>query len=118
MKIKVSKVGGLAEGSAKTFRVVRQGRYASAFVIRYQGELYVYENKCRHIPISLDYGDAQFFDGQGRYLICQTHGAQYEPDSGLCIGGPCQGASLFPIPFEVDGDDLLVESEAVPEPLD
>ena len=26
---------------------------------------------------------------------CQTHGAIYEPDTGLCVRGPCAGASLF-----------------------
>jgi nitrite reductase/ring-hydroxylating ferredoxin subunit len=27
-------------------------------------------------------------------LVCATHGALYQPDSGLCIAGPCRGARL------------------------
>ena len=35
-----------------------------------------------------------FFDASKLYLVCATHGALYEPDSGLCVAGPCRGARL------------------------
>jgi nitrite reductase/ring-hydroxylating ferredoxin subunit len=37
-----------------------------------------------------------------------THGALYEPDSGLCLEGPCKGLSLYRLPVKVDEDEVLV----------
>ena len=38
--------------------------------------------------MAMDWIDNQFFAEQGRYLLCQTHNAYYEPVSGECIAGP------------------------------
>ncbi|MDB6027878.1 MAG: Rieske (2Fe-2S) domain protein [Verrucomicrobiales bacterium] len=91
----------VAEGKSVKFRFERKGKYVDGFVARFQGELVAFENKCRHLPLSLDYGDNQFFSRDGKHLICQTHGAIYEPISGLCVRGPCDGESLKPIKIEI-----------------
>ena len=65
------------------------------FVIRFQGDLYAYENACPHTGIALDWGNGEMFDQAGRYLICSNHGALFEPDTGLCVHGPCHGQSLI-----------------------
>ncbi len=38
--------------------------------------------------------EGQFFETSGLYLMCATHGAIYEPDTGKCVGGPCRGGRL------------------------
>lgn len=65
-----------------------------------------YENVCRHIPITLDYGDGRFFNSERSHFVCQTHGATYEPLTGKCIAGPCVGASLKPLKVEVIGGEV------------
>jgi nitrite reductase/ring-hydroxylating ferredoxin subunit len=80
-----------------------------AFVANFKGEIVAYENLCRHLPITLDYGDGEFFSNDGSLFVCQTHGAFYEPKSGLCVAGPCTGASLIPLETEqTDGHIFLV----------
>ena len=69
-----------------------------AFVIRYDGSVYAYCNSCAHIPVELDWMEGEFFDQAGLYLVCATHGATYEPDTGHCIMGPCKGERLCPVP--------------------
>ena len=32
-----------------------------------------------------------------RHLLCHAHGAIYRPSDGLCVSGPCVGASLLRI---------------------
>ncbi len=76
------------------FTVREKGVNHPAFVVRYKDTAYAYLNRCAHKGLELDWNPGQFFDRQGRYLICATHDARYEPDSGLCIAGPCVGASL------------------------
>ncbi len=76
---------------------VRGGKPAEGFVARFQGRVVAYENKCRHLPLTLDYADNRFFDNTGKQFVCQTHGAVFNPADGLCVRGPCEGASLFPL---------------------
>ena len=118
MKIKIAVESELNEGDARSFRIIREGGYVGCFLIRFQGVLRAYENRSRHLPISLDYDDARFFDKTGSHLICQTHGALYEPETGACVEGPCQGASLFPIALECRDGSVYVESEGRPESLE
>ena len=67
-----------------------------------------YLNLCKHIPVPLDGGSRRFLDSSGRFLICGTHGALYEPTDGYCFLGPCKGKSLTPIELEVEGSTLVL----------
>jgi nitrite reductase/ring-hydroxylating ferredoxin subunit len=44
--------------------------------------------------MELDWNQGEFFESSGLFLMCATHGALYEPDTGKCAGGPCRGGSL------------------------
>jgi nitrite reductase/ring-hydroxylating ferredoxin subunit len=50
--------------------------------------------------MELDWRAAEFFDLEGRDLICSTHGAVYAADSGRCLGGPCGGSPLVRLRIE------------------
>ena len=91
-------------GLAVPFDVVYQGQSCRGFAIRYQGRVHAYLNRCSHVPMEMDYQEGRFFDDSGRWLLCATHGAVYEPGTGRCIEGPCRGASLVKIAVsEVEG---------------
>jgi len=51
---------------------------------------------------------SEFFDHSELYLICATHGATYEPDTGHCVLGPCRGKSLVPLPVAERGGAVLL----------
>jgi nitrite reductase/ring-hydroxylating ferredoxin subunit len=85
-------------GHGVRFTVRHQGAVLPAFAIRYQGRVHAYLNRCAHKLTELDWEPGQFFDAERRYLVCATHGALYEPDSGLCVAGPCRGAALVRLP--------------------
>ncbi len=82
--------------------------HENAFAVRYDGEVRAYVNSCPHVGTELDWQPGEFFEATGLYLVCSTHGALFEPQSGLCVAGPCRGASLEPLPVrEQDGDVFL-----------
>ena len=57
-----------------------------------------------HVPIPLDrFGDDSFHTSDGRYLACHNHGAIFEPETGHCVSGPCEGDSLREIPLRREG---------------
>ena len=81
-----------------------------SFVIRYEGKLYAYLNRCSHRHIELDFLPGQFFDTSGEYLICSTHAALFDPRTGACCGGPCDGKGLEALKAHNDGDDIIIST--------
>ncbi|MBI5920143.1 MAG: Rieske 2Fe-2S domain-containing protein [Betaproteobacteria bacterium] len=98
----------LEGGDGVRFSVQRHGVSEEAFVIRYEGRVHAYLNRCGHVPTELDWQSGRFFDDSGLYLICATHGALYSPASGHCLGGRCNGNGLIPLVVtENDGNVYL-----------
>jgi nitrite reductase/ring-hydroxylating ferredoxin subunit len=99
-------------GKGVRFAVQRYGRDEPAFIVRYDGRVHAYLNRCAHVPVQLDWIEGEFFDMSGLYLVCSTHGAAYLPDSGRCISGPCSGRSLVRLNVEErDGHIYLIENK-------
>ena len=101
-----SLTGLIARRTIKFSYLDEDGVSREAFLVWFDGQVRCYQNVCRHIPITLDYGDGRFFNSEGTHLVCQTHGATYEPLTGQCIAGPCVGAFLKPLPVELIGDEI------------
>jgi nitrite reductase/ring-hydroxylating ferredoxin subunit len=90
-------------GLAVPFDVVYGGQICRAFAIRWQGQVHAYLNRCAHVAMELDWQPNRFFDDSGRWLLCGTHGAVYQPDTGACAGGPCRGGLVRIAVTESDG---------------
>ncbi|GAC1408295.1 MAG: Rieske 2Fe-2S domain-containing protein [Burkholderiaceae bacterium] len=91
-------------GRGVRFPVTAFGDDAIAFVVRFDGHIYAYLNRCTHVPIELDWTEGEFFESGRQYLMCAGHGAIFLPHSGRCAGGPCRGAALRKISVvEKDG---------------
>ena len=103
----MARTGELSHGSTKKFKLRCQGRTVEGILVCYEGQVFAYVNQCRHIPISMDWRDNEFFSDDKRYLICANHGATYEPTTGSCVWGPCDGASLVSIPLEVSDGEIV-----------
>jgi nitrite reductase/ring-hydroxylating ferredoxin subunit len=93
------------------FDVERHGEMQPAFLIRYDGSVYAYVNRCAHVSVELDWAEGEFFDLTGLYLICSTHGATYRPETGRCVRGPCSGGSLVRLQVEEDGGKIYLIPE-------
>ena len=66
-----------------------------AFLVRVEGQVKAYLNRCSHVPVELDWQPGQFLDESGLYIVCATHGAMYLAEDGQCVGGPCRGQGLI-----------------------
>ncbi len=109
---------GINGGKAIRFMMRREEQNPQTtpcFVVAFRGGIYAYVNKCPHRYTELDWLPGDVFDDEGLYLICATHGAVFEVNSGLCAAGPCKGLSLEKVQVrEVDklvilGDGLLLQ---------
>ncbi len=103
---RLATLGELKERKTIKFTYKDEGISREAFLAWFDDQVVCYQNVCRHIPITLDYGDGRFFDSKGTHFICQTHGATYEPLTGKCIAGPCVGASLKKLDVEIVREEI------------
>ena len=108
-RLLIGKSEELAEGRTIKFSFKQDGISYDGFAARFQGQVVAYFNRCMHIPVNLDYGDNRFFRGDGKYFICQAHGATYEPLTGKCVEGPCSGGKLKKLVIEEQDQELWVQ---------
>jgi nitrite reductase/ring-hydroxylating ferredoxin subunit len=101
----------LPPGASAKFPIRWRGRRVEAFVVNFDGRFFAYVNHCIHAGTPLDWWPNEFFTDDGRLLICATHGALYEPDTGRCAGGPCGGGGLYALAVQVAGDRVIVTSD-------
>jgi nitrite reductase/ring-hydroxylating ferredoxin subunit len=94
-------------GLAQVFDLQEYGQPTRAFVLRFEGRVVGYLNRCAHVPAEMDWQPGHFLDDSGRWILCSIHGAAYDPATGHCVAGPCAGRSLTPVKVsEVNGQVL------------
>ena len=81
-------------GIGVRFKVHAGGEVLPAFVVRHRDGVAAFINRCGHRDLELDWSPGEFFDLESRWLICATHGAHYDPTTGACQSGPCNGVGL------------------------
>ena len=67
------------------------------------GVRHIWRNACPHTGGPLAQPGTLPLSRDGRHLVCQTHGALFRIEDGLCIAGPCAGTRLSPVPPRPDG---------------
>ena len=99
----------LAEcGTGVRFAIGAAAGEEKGFAVRYMGKVCGFVNRCPHLGTELDWQPGEFFDIAGVYLVCSTHGAIFEPKTGLCVAGPCRGASLEPLAVREQGGQVFL----------
>ncbi len=97
----------LAErGRAWLWDVDVKGRPARAFVLRFDGEVHAYLNRCVHVPAELDWLPGEFFSADGQAIVCSIHGATYDPADGRCLGGRCGHGRLTALTVRESGGQV------------
>jgi nitrite reductase/ring-hydroxylating ferredoxin subunit len=73
------------------------------------GAVRAYLNVCPHRAQPVDVGDGRLWLPSGE-IECQAHGARFNPATGACSGGPCDGRPLTPLAIEErDGAAWLLQ---------
>ena len=82
------------------------------FVVRKGGRAFGYFNVCPHAGSPLNWVPGQFLDPTQTVIQCATHGAQFDIADGACVGGPCPGTKLTPVPVTVIDGRILIAGPA------
>jgi nitrite reductase/ring-hydroxylating ferredoxin subunit len=89
----------LRDGEARGFGPFDR---VKAFAIRRDGRLFAYWDACPH------YGDTPmawrtnaYLNAAGDRIVCSSHGAEFDIETGRCVRGAALGRSLVPAPIEM-----------------
>lgn len=96
------------KSSGLRFNIPQLGEHATGFVVRYNNRVHAYVNQCAHMPVELDWNEGEFFTVDKDFLICATHGAHYEPNTGHCVYGPCKGKQLQSLAVTEENDRIII----------
>ena len=84
------------DGKARNFVLqMRAGRF-HGFVVRRGETVHGYVDRCPHAGLPLSQVLDDYLTPDGRLIACSWHGALFDPDTGICVGGPCAGQRLSP----------------------
>lgn len=106
----VQRLGAAAdvpEGGARGYDPAGGGQ-DTLFAVRHQGRLHLWRDRCPHAGTPMAWRRHAYLDAAGARIVCAAHGALFEPDTGLCVQGPCLGQRLQPVDFEIDAAGEIV----------
>lgn len=86
---------------------------AAFFVVRKEGQVHAYRNRCPHTGAPLEWQPDQFLDIDNGFIQCALHGALFRVGDGYCLRGPCASQSLEPLPLKQADGHILVDISAL-----
>ena len=109
----------LGDPGAHGFTVGRGDWPLRGFVVRQGAQVRGYVNHCPHAGHPLNAGPHAFLASDLPVILCSSHGAVFEIETGLCVAGPCAGARLRAIALTVShGYVMLADDVELCEPTD
>ena len=111
MTEKLCNVDDLQDPGAKGFELMNNNREFLMFVVKKDGQVFGYENRCPHAGVNLEWRPDDFLDMDQQFIQCSVHGALFTVEAGECVGGPCNGQGLNKVEITVDdqGDIFLTK---------
>jgi len=107
-------IDDLAEHPCREFRVGAGSWPLSGFLVRKGDDIHAYLNRCPHAGHPLNIRPDRFLTPDRSLIVCCSHGALFEMETGFCVDGPCAGASLTRIPIETLAGFVLLAEDVDP----
>ena len=100
-EVEVGRLDELGDPGCREFRIGDGDWPFLGFVVRQGDSVFAYQNFCVHVGHQLNWTPDDFLSKDRKAIMCASHGAQYEIDTGLCFRGPCVGKSLRKVELDV-----------------
>jgi nitrite reductase/ring-hydroxylating ferredoxin subunit len=108
VELKVGALAEIADPGCREFSVGDGDWPFRGFVVRKGNDVFAYQNYCVHVGHPLNWAPDSFLTKDRSAIICASHGAVYEIDSGLCVAGPCKGKQLRRVDVDVRDGEIYV----------
>ena len=91
----------LPDPGARGFVLQIGEAYFHGFVVRRDGAVHGYVDRCPHAGLPLPQRLDVYLTLDESLIQCSWHGALFRIDDGVCVGSACAGARLTPWPVTV-----------------
>ncbi|HEX8553983.1 MAG TPA: Rieske (2Fe-2S) protein [Sphingomonas sp.] len=106
----------IADGGARNYVLqLRAGRF-HGFIVRRGNNIFGHVDRCPHLRVPLAQRLDEYLTPDATLIMCSWHGALFEIDTGLCVGGPCVGQRLTPWPVVVVGGRIVTAEPSIAFP--
>jgi nitrite reductase/ring-hydroxylating ferredoxin subunit len=107
-RVVVGRLDDLDDPGCREFHIGEGDWPFRGFVVRKGEQVFAYQNYCMHVGHPLNFKPDSFLTKDQSLIICASHGALYEIDTGVCVAGPCPGKTLRSVPVEVIDGEVVV----------
>lgn len=107
MICKLAKIDEISEGKWYEFNLQMDEGIFSLMLKKTKDTYFAFKNYCPHQGRRMNYSLGKFLTTQEGNIVCPAHGAEFKPESGLCINGPCLGQSLEPVHIQLNDESVF-----------
>lgn len=104
----VCRLSDLDQHGARGFTIGTGDWPLRGFVVRLGEVVHGYVNFCPHAGHPLNFKPHQFLTHDGSLILCASHGALFEKQTGYCVAGPCAGKQLRSVPLKVESGFVML----------
>jgi len=80
------------------------------FVVRKGDGVFGFVNRCPHAGNALNWQPDRFLTREHDLILCNSHGARFRITDGVCVSGPCPGASLEPVTLRIEAGQIVADT--------
>jgi nitrite reductase/ring-hydroxylating ferredoxin subunit len=111
-RVVVGRFDELDDPGCREFQIGEGDWPLRGFVVRQGNAVYAWQNVCMHVGHPLNFMPDRFLTRDNSKIVCASHGALYEIDTGVCTAGPCAGKKLRQVSVEIVDGMVVVEGPA------
>ena len=100
-EVEVGRLDELEDPGCREFSIGEGDWPFRGFVVRKGEEVFAYQNFCMHAGHPLNWSPNKFLTKDKSAIICASHGATFDIQTGNCIAGPASGRALRQVVAEV-----------------
>lgn len=107
-ELTIGSFADLDDPGCREFRIGEGDWPFKGFAVRKGNTVFAYQNFCMHVGHPLNWQPDRFLTEDGNQIVCASHGALYDIETGLCTSGPCPGQQLRPVQVEIRDGNIVV----------
>lgn len=102
----------IPEGGAVAIDAMLNGKNLPLVAVRRGSQAWIYRNRCPHFSVPLDFRPGEFCTYKKQLIMCAHHSAMFRFEDGLCVDGPCAGAYLEAVNYDIREGMLILAEQS------
>ena len=111
----ICRLSDIADPGSRGFTVGRGEWPLRGFVVRTDENVWGFVNRCPHAGHPLNLQPHRFLTPGRELILCSSHGALFDRQTGFCMAGPCSGQSLTSVPLKIEAGYVMLADGVDPE---